>query len=60
LQSVELSPLFDVSRLVLSAVSRRVRISLEASTEAPGSIFELQNVRADATGNIGELVLSPV
>lgn len=60
MQSVELSPLFDVSRLVLSAVSRRVRVSLEASTEAPGSIFELRDVRPDATGNIGELLLLPV
>lgn len=60
LVAVELSPLFDVSRLVLSAVSRRVRVSLEASTEAPGSIFELHDVRAEADNNLDELVLSPV
>jgi DNA-binding response OmpR family regulator len=60
LQSVELSPLFDVSRLVLSTVSRRVRVSLEASTEAPGSIFEVLEVHADAAKNLGELLLSPV
>ncbi|MFL6527640.1 MAG: response regulator [Chthoniobacterales bacterium] len=59
-QSVALSPLFDVSHLVLTAVSRRVRVSLEASTEAPGSIFEIREVRAAPTSSIGELVLSPV
>lgn len=59
MQAVELSPLFDVSRLVLSVVSHRVRISLEASTEAPGSLFDLREVRADSSGNIGELLLSP-
>ena len=60
LESVELSPLFDVSRLVLTAVSRRVRVSLEASTEAPGSIFEIREVHADPTTNLGDLTLSPV